>query len=230
MTTTRQAPAAPAPSASQQKCGDFTIAYDPTNGYEASAFIIGEIAAEQLDCDVTYVKTTSRRAWRLVARGGADVYMDAYGSPELREELTAEGGPVTVAGQQRHPRRRRSAGPGVHGCARTGQRPGSRTTSSGSAGAVRRRPSPRCLRLVPLATSMVDFLDLDDYEVRDITEVRGRPLGMGYLMQQPREDDSSQAAEHLPGRGSAAAARRRRRAASSSRCPSRPPNRASPTC
>ena len=36
---------------------------------------------------------------------------------------------------------------------------------------------------------MVDFLDLD-YEVRDITEVRGRPLGMGYLMQQPREDDT----------------------------------------
>ncbi len=60
------------------------IAYDPTNGYEASAFIVGKLAAEELDCDGHYVKTTTSKAWRLVARGDADVYLDAYGSPDLR--------------------------------------------------------------------------------------------------------------------------------------------------
>jgi len=68
-------------------CGDFRIAYDPSNGYEASAFIVGTIAERALHCKVEYVKTTSRAAWQLVAEGGADVYMDAYGSDDTRAEL-----------------------------------------------------------------------------------------------------------------------------------------------
>lgn len=182
-------PAAPAPSTSEQKCGDFRIAFDPTNGYEVSAFIIGELAEAQLDCKVTYVKTTSRRAWRLVARGGADVYLDAYGNPDLREELTAEGGPLTSLGNS-----------GIRGgvdllapefMATNGldnaqdledvERIGWGSTTP----AITTAPA-----LLPLATAMVNFLDLDDYEVRDITKVRGQQLGMGYLMQQPREDDA----------------------------------------
>ena len=182
-------PAAPTPSSSQQECGEFKIAVDPSNGYEVSAYIIGEIATEQLDCKVTYVETTSRRAWRLVARGGADVYLDAYGSPELREELTAEDGPLTSLSNS-----------GIRGgvdllapefMAANGldnaqdledvERIGWGTTTP----AITTAPA-----LIPLATSMVDFLDLDDYDVRDITQVRGQQLGMGYLMQQPREDDT----------------------------------------
>ena len=89
---------APSPSDNSGDCGDFRIAYDPTNGYEASAFVVGTLAEDELGCDVTYVKTTSRKAWKVVARGDADVYLDAYGSPDLEEKLTAEGGPVVRLG------------------------------------------------------------------------------------------------------------------------------------
>lgn len=92
------APTAPSPKSADGDCARLRIAYDPSNGYEASAFIIGALAKSELGCDVTYVETTSREAWRLVARGGADVYLDAYGSPDLSAALTAEDGPVTVLG------------------------------------------------------------------------------------------------------------------------------------
>lgn len=91
-------PTAPTPRANRGDCGDFTIAYNPDNGYEASAFVVGRLAKDELGCDVTYLETTSRRAWRLVAAGKADVYLDAYGSRQLRERLTRHGGPVTVLG------------------------------------------------------------------------------------------------------------------------------------
>jgi glycine betaine/proline transport system substrate-binding protein len=78
---------APPPPRSSGVCGEFRIAYDPSNGYEASAFIVGAVAERALHCDVEYVKTRSREAWRLVADGGADVYMDAYGNEDLRAEL-----------------------------------------------------------------------------------------------------------------------------------------------
>ncbi|MDQ3095349.1 MAG: hypothetical protein M3Q82_05250, partial [Actinomycetota bacterium] len=89
---------APSPQSAVGDCGTLRIAYDPSNGYEASAFVIGALARSELECDVTYVKTTSREAWRVVAKGNADVYLDAYGSPDLRETLTGAGGPVTVLG------------------------------------------------------------------------------------------------------------------------------------
>ncbi len=91
-------PRPPQPSPASADCGDFRIAYDPTNGYEASAFIVGDLAERQLGCDVEYVKTSSRRAWGVVAGGEADVYLDAYGNEDLRGRLARRGGPVTVVG------------------------------------------------------------------------------------------------------------------------------------
>jgi hypothetical protein len=94
----------PPPPRSSGACGDFRIAYDPSNGYEASAFIVGEIAARALHCNVEYVTTTSRAAWQLIADGGADVYMDAYGSPDVRAELgvgePTDGAPTTTPPSQ----------------------------------------------------------------------------------------------------------------------------------
>ena len=89
---------APTPQSTGGKCGKLDIAYSPGNGYEASAFIVGRLATDELGCDVSYVKTSSRKAWRLVASGRADVYLDAFGSPGVQQRLTAPDGPVTVLG------------------------------------------------------------------------------------------------------------------------------------
>lgn len=89
---------APKPTVTAKDCGDFRIAYAPENGYEASAFIVGALAKEQLGCTVTYVKTTSRHAWRLVASGRADVYLDAFGNTDLRDRLAQPDGKITVLG------------------------------------------------------------------------------------------------------------------------------------
>ena len=97
-TEARPKPRPPSPPTSSTSCGDFRIAYDPSNGYEASAFIVGSIAEQRLHCSVEYVATTSREAWRLVASGEADVYLDAYGNPDLRRRYARHGGPVTVVG------------------------------------------------------------------------------------------------------------------------------------
>ncbi len=89
---------APLPQSNRGACGELNIAYSPGNGYEASAFIVGRLAKDELGCDVSYLKTNSRKAWRLVASGRADVYLDAYGSPDLSQQFTAPDGPVTDLG------------------------------------------------------------------------------------------------------------------------------------
>ncbi|MGH3448316.1 MAG: glycine betaine ABC transporter substrate-binding protein [Nocardioidaceae bacterium] len=97
-TTTEKTSPAPTPHAGDKKCGSFTIAYSPANGYEASAFIVGNLAKHQLGCHVKYVKTSSRHAWKVVASGDADVYLDAYGAPDLQKRLVRKRGAVTVVG------------------------------------------------------------------------------------------------------------------------------------
>ncbi|MBA2445799.1 MAG: hypothetical protein H0V49_10780, partial [Nocardioidaceae bacterium] len=89
---------APTPGPGPGKCETLTLAYDPGKGYEASAFVVGQIAESELGCEVVYRKTTSRQAWRLVARGRADAYLDAYGNEDLRARLARRKGPVTVVG------------------------------------------------------------------------------------------------------------------------------------
>lgn len=89
---------APTPQSTGGQCGPLAIAYSPGNGYEASAFVVGRLATDELGCDVSYVKTSSREAWRAVASGRADVYLDAFGSPDLQQRLTAPDGPVTILG------------------------------------------------------------------------------------------------------------------------------------
>ncbi|HEY7042431.1 MAG TPA: glycine betaine ABC transporter substrate-binding protein [Nocardioidaceae bacterium] len=179
---------APVPSTTSGDCGDFRIAYDPSKGYEASAFVVGTLAEDQLGCTVHYVKTTSRAAWRLVADGDADVYMDAYGSPGLQAALTRKGGPVVRLGPNGF-----KGGVDVLAPAFMGNL-GLRTyrdlpdTTSIGWGSV--TPAITTVpELLPLAQSFVQFQDLD-YAVRDYSQV-GTGSGMGDLLQQPRADDEN---------------------------------------
>ncbi len=91
-------PAPPKPTDAHARCGRFTIAYAPSNGYELSAFIVGQLAKQELGCRVTMRPMTPRDAWRAVAKGTADVYLDAYGTPKLVHRMVAVRRDVTVVG------------------------------------------------------------------------------------------------------------------------------------
>lgn len=177
---------APSPSGDSGDCGDFRIAYDPTNGYEASAFVVGTLAEDELGCDVTYVKTTSRKAWHVVARGDADVYMDAYGSPELAQKLTAEGGPVVQLGPTGFRGGVDLLAPAFMGDLGLATYQDLPDTDSIGWGDV--TPAITTLpALLALARSFVEFQHLD-YAVRNYSKV-GVGDGMGDLLQQARLDD-----------------------------------------
>lgn len=179
-------PTAPSPKSALGDCGRFRIAYDPSNGYEASAFIIGVLAKAELGCDVTYVETTSREAWRLVAKGGADVYLDAYGSPDLSAALTAEDGPVTVLGAN-----------GIRGGVDLLAPFFMQEDGIGAARDLEELPpdyfgsgTPSISTvpaLLPLAQSLVDFQRLD-FVVEDYVPTHPRS-GMGDLLQAPAIND-----------------------------------------
>jgi glycine betaine/proline transport system substrate-binding protein len=176
----------PVPGEPRAHCGRFTIAYDPSNGYEISAFIVGRIAADELDCRVRYAATTSREAWQLVASGQADVYLDAYGSPDLQRRLSGPGGPVTVLGSS-----------GVLGgvdllapefMADRGLRSSRDLSDVRRIGWRRVRPVITTVpELLPLARAFVQSQRLD-YGVRDFT-AESPGAGVGDLVQQARRDD-----------------------------------------
>jgi glycine betaine/proline transport system substrate-binding protein len=181
---------APPPSQATGECGDLRIAYDPSKGYEASAFIVGTLAENELKCDVQYVKTTSRRAWRLVARGDADVYLDAYGNADLARQLAGNDGPVTILGPN-----------GITGgvdllaplfMGELGLHSYRDLTDTEGIGWGEVTPAITTVpELLPLAHAFVDFQNLDNYVVRDYSKV-GLGGGMRNLLQQARKDNDAQ--------------------------------------
>jgi hypothetical protein len=184
--STRSQPTATAPTSSGH-CGRFSIAYDPANGYEASAFIVGAIAAKSLGCKVTYVKTTSRKAWRVVASGRADVYLDAYGVGPLRARLARPGGPVTIVGRNGVAGAVNMLAPFFMG--RRGLTTARDLNDVSRIGwGITTAAITTVPELLPLARSFVGFQHLT-YVIRNFNQLaEGR--GMGSLMQQPRRDNA----------------------------------------
>lgn len=180
---------APTPVPESGQCEKLTLAYNPRTGYEASAFVVGEIAAAELGCEVAYRKTTSRQAWRLVARGQVDAYLDAYGNDDLREKFAGRKKSVTVVGPN-----------GVRGdvdlVVPTFMYELGLQTSRDLADEARIGwgTTPPVLttvpELLPLAQAVVTFTELD-YQVRDYSTVK-RQATMGDLLIAPSADDSRQ--------------------------------------
>jgi glycine betaine/proline transport system substrate-binding protein len=191
---------APPPAASSGSCGTFRIAYDPSNGYEASAFIVGTLAARELGCDVEYVRTTSRNAWNLVADGEADTYLDAYGNQDLRAVLGVGGEPTgDQSTQPPSTPKVNIVGPnGIKGGvdllapAFMGDRGLSSAQDLDDVARIGWGATTPAItttpELVRLAHTIVKSLRLD-YIVRDSVDISGR-RGMRYLLPQPRIDDS----------------------------------------
>jgi len=179
---------APTPQGSSGECGELRLAYNPDNGFEASTFIVGRLARDELGCDVTYVKTDARKAWRLVASGKVDAYLDAYGSADLAEEYLVDGSPVTQLGSN-----------GVRGgvdllapyyfneyrIVTSRDLPELPPNVFGS-------PGPRLFttdQLIPLATSFLESQRLE-FRLRDYIDTHPNAT-MGDLLVAPRLDDEA---------------------------------------
>ena len=73
-------------------CGDLKIAINPWVGYEASAYVVGEVAKQELGCNVSYPELKEDVAWQGFGTGEVDVVIEDWGHPDLEKKFFAEEG------------------------------------------------------------------------------------------------------------------------------------------
>jgi glycine betaine/proline transport system substrate-binding protein len=64
-------------------CDDVNIAVNNWVGYEADAFVVGQVAKERLGCIVNYVYVDEQISWQGFASGQVDAVLENWGHPEL---------------------------------------------------------------------------------------------------------------------------------------------------
>jgi glycine betaine/proline transport system substrate-binding protein len=72
-----------AAAASRTPCGEVNIAVNNWVGYEADAFVVGEVAKNRLGCLVNYVYVDEQISWQGFASGQVDAVLENWGHPEL---------------------------------------------------------------------------------------------------------------------------------------------------
>lgn len=80
------------------ECGSLDIAVNPWVGYEASAYVLGHVAAERLGCDVDYREVKEEVAWQGMDSGEIDVVVENWGHEDLKAKYVEGTGTVTEAG------------------------------------------------------------------------------------------------------------------------------------
>ena len=73
-------------------CGDFKMAVNPWVGYEASAYVVGELAATELGCNVEYRDLKEEVSWAGFGSDEVDVVIEDWGHPDLEKQYFAESG------------------------------------------------------------------------------------------------------------------------------------------
>jgi glycine betaine/proline transport system substrate-binding protein len=66
------------------------MAVNPWVGYEASAYVVGQVAATRLGCDVTYKDLKEEVAWQGMGTGEVDVVIENWGHDDLKAEYIAK--------------------------------------------------------------------------------------------------------------------------------------------
>ena len=85
-------------SAGGDDCGDLRIAINPWTGYVANAHVIGQVAEQQLGCNVTYPEVKEEVGWQGMADGSIDTIVENWGHPDLVKKYIDEQGTVQDAG------------------------------------------------------------------------------------------------------------------------------------
>ncbi len=73
-------------------CGDMNMAVNPWVGYEASAYVVGQLAKDELGCDVQYRDLKEEVSWAGFSSGEVDVVIEDWGHPDLEQQYFAEEG------------------------------------------------------------------------------------------------------------------------------------------
>lgn len=73
-------------------CGEINMAVNPWVGYEASAYVVGAVAQEELGCTVNYKEIKEDVAWQGFGTGEVDVIIEDWGHPALEDQFFEEKG------------------------------------------------------------------------------------------------------------------------------------------
>lgn len=80
-------------------CGTFDVAINPWVGYEASAYVVGEVASTKLGCDVTYKDLKEEVAWQGFGSGDVDVVIENWGHDDLKKKYIDQQGTAVNVGE-----------------------------------------------------------------------------------------------------------------------------------
>lgn len=84
--------------AAASDCGEFDIAINPWVGYEASAYVVGEVAKQELGCDVQYKDLKEEIAWQGMGEGDVDVVIENWGHDDLKKKYIEKQGTAVEVG------------------------------------------------------------------------------------------------------------------------------------
>ena len=69
------------------ECGELNMAVNPWVGFEASAYVVGTIAQDQLGCTVNYKDLKEDVSWQGFGTGEVDVVIEDWGHPDLEKKF-----------------------------------------------------------------------------------------------------------------------------------------------
>ena len=72
------------------------MAVNPWVGYQASAYVVGTVAQDQLGCTVNYKDLKEDVSWQGFGTGEVDVVIEDWGHPDLEKKFFAETGDGTA--------------------------------------------------------------------------------------------------------------------------------------
>ncbi len=85
-------------AAGGEECGEFNMAVNPWVGYEASAYVVGQVAANELGCQVEYKDLKEELAWQGFGTGEVDVVIENWGHEDLKKKYIEEQGTADEVG------------------------------------------------------------------------------------------------------------------------------------
>jgi glycine betaine/proline transport system substrate-binding protein len=92
-------------TATRGKCGEVNLAVNNWVGYEADAFVVGQVAQKRLGCLVNYVYVDEQISWQGFASGQVDAVLENWGHPELLDlyvkklHVAQDAGSIGITGQ-----------------------------------------------------------------------------------------------------------------------------------